>query len=135
VRLNKHQRTWIKKLKSGTTKKAIGELAQNGGSMCCLGVALRTLGPLSWKKCQSTLVSTLDPAVFPFEYGILGLKGEYGPFDRSKVKKKWLKLIDEKIDPDSFGHIDSLVAINDHTSLTHVQIGEFIDQNREAVFG
>lgn len=136
MRLNKYQRAWIKKLKSGTTKKAVGALVQNGGSMCCLGVALRTLGPLSWKECNTKLVFTLDPSVFPLEFGILGLRSEYGLFDQSKIKKKWAKLIAEITNDskDDLSYLYSLAGLNDLTSLTHAQIGEFIDQNREAVF-
>jgi hypothetical protein len=54
------------------------------------------------------------------------------------IKPKWIKIIEEATDRatllTSGTSLYSLTLINDNTSLTHVQIGEFIDQNREAVF-
>jgi hypothetical protein len=41
MRLNKYQRAWIAKLKSGTTKKAKMTLNHKNGCMCCLGVGIK----------------------------------------------------------------------------------------------
>lgn len=136
MKLNKYQRTWIKKLKSGTTKKAVGALAKNGGSKCCLGVGIATMSPLSWKVCEAEEVCTLEYRRFPSEYRHLSINGEYGKFDIDKVKPKWRKIIEDSTlkNEDDLGYLYSLAGLNDLTSMTHAQIGEFIDQNREAVF-
>lgn len=137
MKLNKYQRAWIKKLKSGTTKKAVGELIKNGGSMCCLGVGIRSMQPLSLKMCQKTSVCTLEERYFPQVYANLSLRSSEGIFDVDKVMPKWIKIIDRATDPQRIGEAGSprsLTELNDYTSLTHAQIGEFIDQNREAVF-
>lgn len=137
MRLNKFQRTWINRLKSGKTKKAKGELIKNGGSMCCLGVAIKTMQPLSLKLCESQNVCTLDKNYFPDAYKNLSLRDAEGKFDEHAIRPKWIKIIDEATTSqrmEKAGRPRSLAQLNDDTSLTHVQIGEFIDQNREAVF-
>lgn len=136
MKLNKYQRAWIKKLKSGTTKKAIGALAKNGGSKCCLGVGIATMRPLSWKVCEAQEVYTLQHKRFPYEYRNLSINGEYGELDINKIKPKWRKIIEDSIlkNEDDLSYLYSLAGLNDLTSMTHAQIGEFIDQNREAVF-
>ncbi len=137
VRLNKFQLAWIKKLKSGTTRKAKGELIKNGGSMCCLGVAIKTMQPLSLKLCENAHVTSLDKMFFPDVYKNLSLRDAQGGFEEDIVKPKWIRIIDEATVPNHVGVMArprSLAQLNDNTSLTHVQIGEFIDQNREAVF-
>jgi hypothetical protein len=138
VKLNKYQRTWINRLKSGETKKAKGELIKNGGSMCCLGVAIKTMQPLSLKMCQDNNICTLNMNYFPEVYKNLCLRSDEGVLHVKMIKPKWIKIIEEATDRatllTSGTSLYSLTLINDNTSLTHVQIGEFIDQNREAVF-
>jgi len=137
LKLNKYQRAWIKALKSGETRKAVGAMIKSSGAMCCLGVAIKTMQPLSLKLCESQNVCTLDKLYFPDVYKNLSLRDGEGAFVMGVVKPKWIKIIDETTIPQYLGENGrprSLTQLNDHTSLTHVQIGEFIDQNREAVF-
>lgn len=138
MKLNKFQLAWINRLKSGKTKKSKGELIQNGGSMCCLGVAIKTMQPLSLKMCQDNNICTLDMKHFPEVYKNLCLRSDEGVLHVKMITPKWIKIIEEATDPATFltsgTSLYSLTLINDNTSLTHVQIGEFIDQNREAVF-
>jgi hypothetical protein len=138
LKLNKHQRAWIKALKSGETRKAVGAMVKRGGSMCCLGVAVKTIGTLSLKVCRDNDVCTLDPSFFPTEYANLNLNGEYGKIDTSRLSKKTIAALSalkkknkDYVDDQSFF---SLAGLNDCTKMSHVDIGNFIDKNREAVF-
>ncbi len=138
MKLNKHQRAWIKALKSGETRKAVGAMIKSGGAMCCLGVAVKTIGTLSLKACRVNDVCSLDPNFFPAEYASLKLDGDYGKIDTSKLSKKVLDVLSvlrkrnkEYVDEHTFF---SLAGLNDYTKMTHVDIGNFIDKNREAVF-
>ena len=138
MRLNKYQRAWIKALKSGETRKAVGAMIKRGGALCCLGVGVKTIGTLSLKVCRENDVCTLDRNFFPTEYANLNLNGEYGKIDTSKLSKKTIAALSvlkkknkDYVDDQSFF---SLAGLNDYTKMTHVDIGNFIDKNREAVF-
>lgn len=129
MRLNKYQKAWIAKLKSGETKKAKATLNHKNGSMCCLGVGIKVCGlepmpPTNLTKRPSEVLNDEDLTYFPETLQALGLKIG-GAFDLYKVKKKWLPIID---------YCETLVGLNDNTTMSHVQIGQFIDENREAVF-
>lgn len=128
MRLNKYQRAWIAMLKSGETKKARRMLNNKNGCMCCLGVGIKACGlepmPSTGNNRPPEVVNDEDLTFFPETLQALGLKIG-GAFDVSKVKKKWLPMIDD---------CETLVSLNDNTKMSHAQIGQFIDENREAVF-
>jgi hypothetical protein len=120
MKLNKYQKAWIKKLQSGTTRKAKGQLFKSNRA-CCLGVALQTCG-LDEKKFfifETTLSGSETMSA-------LNLRGEEGEFLYHKVSDKWKKIIGTE-------H-GNLAGLNDNTKLSHVDIGNFINENREAVF-
>ena len=129
MRLNKYQRAWIAKLKSGETKKAKRTLNHKNGYMCCLGVGIKVCGlePMpstNLTKRPLEVINDEGITYFPKTQSALGLKIG-GEFDITKVKKKWLPIID---------NCETLVGLNDCTNMSHAQIGQFIDENREAVF-
>lgn len=125
MKLNKYQYAWIKKLKSGTTRKAKQTLFKSNRS-CCLGVALEVCG-LDKKKDflgKTDLNSTET-------FKVLKLKSEEGFIDMNHVSEKWKNKIK---DYNMLAGIFSLAGLNDETTMSHVEIGKFIDENREAVF-
>lgn len=128
MRLNKYQKAWIAKLKSGETKKAKMMLNHRNGCMCCLGVGIKVCRlepmPSTGNNRPVGVVNDEDLTYFPETLRALGLKIG-GAFDITKVKKKWLPMIDD---------CETLVSLNDTTKMSHAQIGQFIDENREAVF-
>jgi hypothetical protein len=122
-RLNKTQREWIAKLKSGKTKKATEQLADGEGRFCCLGVGARVCG-VPTKKMKGLA----DLEEFPEVMAKLGLRSDSGHIDSSKIV--------ESIEGFSkttnvYGY--RLASLNDN-GWTHVEIGNFIDANRDAVF-
>jgi len=128
MRLNKYQKAWIAKLKSGETKKAKTTLNHKNGCMCCLGVGIKICGlePMpstNLTKRPLEVINDEDITHFPKTRSALNLKIG-GAFDISRVKKKWLPIIDD---------CETLVGLNDCTSMSDAQIGQFIEENREAV--
>lgn len=115
-RLNKLQYAWIKKLKSGTTRKGTRVLRRSN-TFCCLGVGAKVCNP---KKPVDSISFLPDEFVTA-----LGLKSDLGEFDPNKVSDKWLTKI---------RYFNTLAELNDETSMSHIEIGKFIDENREAVF-
>lgn len=125
MRLNKFQRRWINKLKSGTTRKAKNTLLQEGGSKCCLGVAISECGLEELK--LGHIAVDIDSSHFPNTAAILRLQTSSGSYNPKLVKGKWAK--DSRVKT-----YCSLMSLNDDTNMTHKEIGEFIDANRELIF-
>lgn len=122
-RLNKAQYKWIAELKSGKTKKHEGELANGHGGFCCLGVAAKLHG---LKTCN--LKGEDDLEDFQEVKRSLLLRSEVGDFDIMKVSKTLSTYTNKgRVD------VNCLALMNDH-GWTHVEIGKFIDENRDAVF-
>jgi len=124
VRLNKYQKAWIARLKSGKTRKAKYTLADGKGGNCCLGVAINACKLEKMPPLESKLRGDEDLTRLPKTLKALNLNDPTGRIDLSKINPIW----DEKI------MCDSLIGLNDYTEMPHKEIGEFIDQNREAVF-
>ncbi len=125
MRLNKFQREWIKKLRSGKTRKCVGDLANSSGGYCCLGVACRMADiPVIVLRYGDGSLSKMETVQED-----LRLKSDVGRIDLSLVKPEWLERFKES-------GVDSLATMNDCKSprFTHEEIGKFIDENREAVF-
>lgn len=129
MRLNKFQYAWIKKLKSGTTKKAKGVL-KRGGRQCCLAVGICVVGERFTPKEKIDL----DPEHYPLTSEALGLNGPEGPIDLNKVSDKWKKEMENSKMSIENIKCPLLTSLNDYTSWSHVKIGQFIDENRSAVF-
>lgn len=125
MKLNKFQYAWIKKLKSGTTRKTTGQLRKSN-CFCCLGVGIKSCEP---KTSINDYDGTLE--------GFVDVKNNLnidnvGTILTSKISDKWKKkLKDSKI---TWYEAISLTVLNDETDMTHIDIGKFIDENREAVF-
>lgn len=122
MKLNKYQKAWIDRLKSGKTRKAKKELADGKGRNCCLGVAINVCKLEKMKRSKDR--DSEDLTDFPQTLKALNLNDHLGAIKSSKLNKKWKTRIE----------FNSLVSLNDHTDMSHKEIGEFIDQNREAVF-
>lgn len=118
MRLNKYQKAWIARLKSGKTRKAIGRLADGKGGNCCLGVGINTCKLEKMKPVGNS--DDEDLTDYPKTLAALKLNSPGGAIDYSKLK--------------TWAFFGTLVSINDLTNMSHKEIGEFIDQNREAVF-
>lgn len=117
---------WIKKLQSGTTRKAKGQLFKSNRA-CCLGVALSECN-LDKKSDFIKAKSLLDTRILKF----LNLRNEDGKIISERVKPKWRKLLSTMVKDGNT--VYSLAWINDKTTMSHVDIGNFINENREAVF-
>lgn len=124
MRLNKYQKAWIARLKSGKTRKAKATLADGKGRNCCLGVAINTCKLEKMPPPESELREDEDLSCFPKTLKALRLNDSSGTIKLSNVKLEWLDKISGS----------SLIEINDNTEMSHKEIGEFIDQNRKAVF-
>lgn len=125
MKLNKFQKLWIDTLKSGKTRKLKGKMNTLNQCMCCLGVAVKvcSLEKLPNRRVEVELDNEdLEDFILTAEaigvYDCGRIKTEY-------VNKKWFKRI---------GPHESLVSLNDNTDMTHQEIGQFIDENRKAIF-
>lgn len=130
MRLNKYQKLWIDRLKSGKTRKCQDELADGKGGNCCLGVAINVCGLEKMKPTGHRESENLDDA--PKTMEALKIEAD-GGFDLDKLAPKWIERIEE-LNSSMYPALDSLILLNDETSMTHKEIGQFIDENREAVF-
>ena len=132
MRLNKYQYAWIRRLKSGKTRKCKNELNDGKGSFCCLGVGINSC---KLEKISSRTIfdrsECLDGHEYPQTYDKLNLKSEDGKFDWDKVSDKWKDILKEK---GISKQQNFLIYLNDDTNMSHKTIGQFIDENREAVF-
>jgi hypothetical protein len=133
MRLNKFQKAWIDRLMSGKTRKCKMELADGRGRNCCLGVAVNV--------CKLERIATTDHTdenLARFEETLSALKIEKdGTFDTNKVSDEWIEKIAKyysQCEEHLFEATDSLISLNDNTNMTHKEIGQFINENREAVF-
>jgi hypothetical protein len=66
---------------------------------------------------------------FPLTRKRLHLRDETGEIHMSKINKKWREFIKNK----GIEIPNALSVLNDN-GMSHVEIGKFIDENREAVF-
>lgn len=122
MRLNKYEKEWIERLMSGKSVKHKGKLfSPNKNSNCCLGVAARVCGVDGKDKYVASLSN------YPDVTNKIRINNS-GRIDMSRVKQKWKKYFDSK------GINYNLISLNDDTNMTHKQIGEFINENRSAVF-
>lgn len=127
MKLNQYQYAWIRKLVSGTTRKAKGRLFKSNRA-CCLGVGLMMCG-LDGKKdhinhsdlfdCQSTIDA-------------LRLSDSEGSINKKEISSKWKLYLEEK--GVNFDDYVTLATLNDSTNMSHTEIGNFINENRKAVF-
>lgn len=127
MRLNKFQRAWIAKLKSGTSRKFKGALRDpERGAYCCLGVACHLAGEPMHPD---------DVCLFghPDVMNKLKLNSSMGQIDIDKVKPQWRSMLDLTDHTGNKAEY-SLASLNDYGQISHQKIGEFIDANREAVF-
>jgi hypothetical protein len=93
--------------------------------MCCLGVAVKVCGIEELpNRNEVEGLHNEDLDDFKLTGKAIGVSGA-GNIKKEYVKKKWL----ERIEPHT-----SLVSLNDNSDMTHVEIGQFIDENRKAVF-
>lgn len=136
MKLNKWQYAWIKKLKSGKTRKTREKLeSTEGGSYCCLGIGAMICEESNphWRNDDNLFYccDTLER---------LALRDEDGKIEWNLVSEKWKKILLEK-GLMRTNSVLSLAGLNDGiwpakgiNGLTHKEIGQFIDENREAVF-
>lgn len=129
MRLNKYQKAWIARLKSGKTRKCTNLLNDGKGRHCCLGVAINTCKLEKIETRSSFRVEDLYD--YKKTLKILNLRDNEGSFLVDKISEKWKQILENQKSKES---LDSLISLNDCTKLSHRQIGEFIDENREAVF-
>ena len=129
MRLNKYQKAWIARLKSGKTRKCINALNDGEGRHCCLGVAINTCKLERIERISSRSLEDLYDYKKTLES--LNLRDGEGHFLVDKISEKWKQVLENQ---ESKEGLDSLIRLNDYTKLSHRQIGEFIDENREAVF-
>jgi len=129
MRLNVYQKEWIDRLKSGKSHKKERQLfGSRTNSNCCLGVAAMVCHDKGLceinRSCVPTDLSEVAPVV------VEKLKITFGgEIDTTKVKKKWVEYFDKK------GYdYNSLISLNDETHMSHREIGNFINENRSAVF-
>lgn len=129
MKLNTYQKLWVDTLKSGKTRKMKSQMNSKNQSMCCLGVAVKVCGIESLPSRRDEHVFSLvleNEDLRDFPKTKKALKIHYnGKFKLSAISPKWRKRI---------GVWSNLAELNDNTNLSHKEIGEFIDENREAVF-
>lgn len=130
-RLNQYQYAWIRKLKSGTTRKCRGKLiSKNSSRYCCLGVgaAICEDSRSHWRED----VNLIDCRRTVNE---LCLHSVCGRIITRHVSDKWKRILDRHgIITDSSHLAVELTQLNDDTHMSHKEIGRFIDENRKAVF-
>lgn len=110
-RLGPLQRKWIRTLKSGKYKKAIGILydeSKNG--YCCLGVA---------NKCLN--LGEVSGGYLTNEFDKIGLKSLCGTFDKKYRFPRGTKFYLNLVDMNDYG-------------ISHKKIAQFMEQNPELVF-
>lgn len=133
MRLNKFQKAWVDRLLSGKTRKCKLELADGNGRNCCLGVAVNIC---KLERIASTDHSDENLSYFIETMSALGV-GKNGEYDESKVSEPWKEKLNnyyQKCEDRHFEIDSSLMSLNDNTNMTHKEIGQFINENREAVF-
>jgi len=136
MQLNRWQYAWIRRLKSGKTRKAIGKLQEKGSQKrCCLGVGAKICGESIVDYYNGNCYNEEDLTDFDKTRNLLHINAG-GTFEFEEVSEKWKKKIIERLS----GTAGSLVTLNDGGefskgyAFSHREIGEFIDENREAVF-
>lgn len=125
MRYNKYQSLWIKKLISGTTRKAKGALFKSN-RMCCLGVAESVCGFYTKKELENQDKGFLTDMTKKE----LNLRSENGSFNCDKLNRKWKNILLKW----ELNGASNLAVVNDCTNLSHVQIGQMINENREVFF-
>jgi hypothetical protein len=132
MRLNKYQKAWIKRLMSGRSRKykrlLFGSYPE---SNCCLGVAARV--------CKHMGLCEINAdTLYPTNLDDVNLKikqtlkiNRHGKINEKLIKPKWIKFFKDR-NIDYFGN---LINLNDDTNMSHREIGRFINENREAIFG
>lgn len=124
MKLNKYQKAWIEKLLSGTTRKAKGKLFKSN-RMCCLGVA-ESVCKFHGRQFLDKLGGLTEETMKE-----LKLRDSLGSFLLINLSKKWKNiLLKHEINANSL----SLAWVNDTTTLSHVQLGQMINENRKAFF-
>ena len=133
MRLNKFQKAWVDRLLSGKTRKCKLQLADGEGRNCCLGVAANVC---KLETIKGTNHDNED--LKSFEKTLAALKIHFnGLYDEDKISELWkekLKDYYQKCEDQHFEICPSLMSLNDNTNMTHKEIGQFINENREAVF-
>lgn len=133
MKLNEYQQAWIDRLLSGKTRKCRMELSNGCGGNCCLGVAINVC---KLETIRGTLHSDEDLGPFKQTKKALNLD-KAGTFKKSKLSKKWLKKLEEKYKNKNHAFLQrnsTLIDLNDAIDMSHKEIVEFINENREAVF-
>lgn len=133
IRLNKFQKAWVDRLLSGKTRKCKLQLADGEGRNCCLGVAANVC---KLEDIRGTDHEHEDLSCFVETMSVLKIK-KNGEYDESKVSEVWKEKLNDyyqKCEVRYFEIDPSLMSLNDNTNMTHKEIGQFINENREAVF-
>jgi hypothetical protein len=147
LRLWKNEKIWLDKLLSGTTRKTTGNLAHRG-CFCCLGVAAWLIEEDDdWRYEEPDTTGYRDKSsdldTCPTVKQKTRLKGRYGVINWGKVsgREKWRQIFLQNSMEVWFrkrmmstNPSITLADINDGTTMSHKEIGQFIDENREAVF-
>ena len=132
MRLNKYNKAWIDKLMSGKTRKCKDQLADGKGRNCCLGVGINVC---KLEQIQSPLKAiNEDLTCFVKTMEVLKINSN-GQINFNKLTTEWkrkLKAIRKK--SKLRNNFYSLIELNDYSDMTHKEIGQFINENREAVF-
>jgi hypothetical protein len=132
MRLNKYQKAWIKRLMSGRSRKYKGLLfGSYSESNCCLGVAARVCVNMNLCKMEEKIShpNNLDDVNLKIKQTLK--INRYGKINEKLIKPKWIKFFKDR-NIDYFGN---LINLNDDTNMSHREIGRFINENREAIFG
>lgn len=119
MRLNQFQKDWIDILKSGKTRKYKTALKDPlRGAYCCLGIACKLAGEEMGTHADLTYLESVMAK--------LRLNTPNGHINWDLVRGEWQYL--------NTG-AKSLAGLNDaDENISHKVIGEFIEQNPEAVF-
>lgn len=129
MRLNKYEKEWIARLMSGKSVKHKTKLfGPNKNSNCCLGVAARVCNDAGLCEINQNPYASDLHDVDEIVNKKIRVKFN-GVIDTTKINKKWLSYF---IKHDYI--YTSLVDLNDETNMTHKEIGQFINENRKAVF-
>ena len=145
MKLNKYQKAGIKALKTRKTKKHMGSLgkSENSRALCCLGVFCKTVCKDDDYDYSYSNLTRTDHTM-----SLMDLYSPDGFIRLGKVSDKWKKKLAKRLDldyPITITYL-SLVELNDgvsddddddnreERSFTHPEIGQFMEDNPEAVF-
>lgn len=142
------RKSWIRKLRSGKTKKRIGSLHKKDDTMCCLGVLCDLIHTKYLLISKSILFGdkySYDRATTKLGRTMMSLSGISQGFVSFKMDDEKVKFFKSKkmktLENSGYNlkilyglkHCD-LATLNDSTNLTHKSIGEFIAKFQDDLF-